>query len=471
MAGIGFVLRRLTARDDLSGATQAYAAAAAVTAGPWLLTILAITATEFWGRLSTMPWEHETFRIVLSYAFCFSLVLTAPVATIATRIAADRIFAHRADALGGLFLETLALALALQAPLVTAFWLLGPDLPWPVRLAAIACHCALAGLWVATAFLSVLRDFAVVLAAFVVGMGAAVAAAVWLARPLGAAGLLGAFALGAACVLAIGGARLLVEFPFARPGRRALLREAWGYRSLGLFGLVAAAAPWADKWVLWFGPESERLPSGLVNYPAYDSAMFLAYLAMIPGGALFFVALETDFFLAYRRFFDELLHGAPLARIEAGRRDLIARIARAGIALVVLQAIVTAVALLASPALVEAGVLTAAQYPIFRFGLLGAMFHTLLGALLAILSYLDVRRTQLVVAFVFLAANAGAALAFAPFGTAVQGYGYVMASMVALLVAAILGAGHFRELVYLVFIINNPSVRGQVRPLPAETRA
>lgn len=89
MAGIGFVLRRLTRRDDLSGALQAFTAAAAITSGPWLLTVLAIAGSGLGGAFSAVPAEYQTFRIILSYDFCFSLVLTAPATTLASRLVAD----------------------------------------------------------------------------------------------------------------------------------------------------------------------------------------------------------------------------------------------------------------------------------------------------------------------------------------------------------------------------------------------
>ena len=46
MAGIGFALRTLVERDDLSARLQGYGHAAIVAAGPWLFTVLALAAFE-----------------------------------------------------------------------------------------------------------------------------------------------------------------------------------------------------------------------------------------------------------------------------------------------------------------------------------------------------------------------------------------------------------------------------------------
>lgn len=458
MAGIGFVLRRLTRRDDLAGGAQAYLAAAAVTSGPWLLTVLAILLTDALSRTRGDPADQETFRAILSYNFCFSLVLTSPVTVVATRITADRIFDGDIGTIGGTYLQALSASVVLQALPMLVFWGLLVRLPWELRLVAVASYTSLIGLWVTVTFLSVLKDFRLALGVVALGMAVACVCAV-LARPLGAAGLLGGFTLGTSIIAVLGGARILMEFPW----RPLAWRETWdaarGFPSLAVIGFVAAAAPWADKWVMWCSPGAERLDSGLRDFPAYDSAMFIAYLVMVPGIAMFFVAIETDFFVHYRRYFDELLHGARLARLELLRRRIIATVLRAGLSLLVLEGLVASVAILGGPTFVQIGWMTEQQHPIFRFGVLGALFHTQLLCLLVVLAYLDARRMQLVVVLVFLGLNAALPMLLLSLGDRWYGYGYFAASLASLLVAVVLTFVELHQLNYRVFVGNNPSLR------------
>jgi uncharacterized membrane protein len=228
---------------------------------------------------------------------------------------------------------------------------------------------------------------------------------------------------------------------------------------LALIGLLGAAAPWADKWALWLSPEAQRLPSGLLNFPIYDSAMFIAYLTLVPGIAAFYMSMETDLFIAFRRFFDELLRGATLDRIEARRSALVERVCMACFGLLLLQGLACALALLASPLLVEWNVLTPVQHPVFRFGALGALFHAVVIALLAVMSYLDARRAQMVTLVVFVLANAGAALATRWLWPEALGYGYPVAAAITLAVALALVSWQFRRLPYMVFVANNPCLR------------
>lgn len=459
MAGIGFVLRRLTRRDDLSGALQAFAAAAAITSGPWLLTVLAIAGSGLGSALAAAPPEYQSFRVMLSYDFCFSLVFTAPATTLASRLVADQLFAGNVDEIVPTFLATLTFALAVQMPLAILFWLVPIDITWFDAAAAIACYAALVSLWVATAFLSVLRDFGFVLLCFVGGMAVACGGSLAAGQALGAAGMLACFAAGIAVVAFAGAGRLVMRFPYGKLSASALIQGARRNRILLLIGFLSAAAPWADKWVMWFGPSSERLANGLHHAPYYDSAMFLSYLAMVPGSAAFFVIAETGFFLSYRRFFDEVLNGASLSRIESQRRELCGRIADAAVSLVLLQGLVTVTVQLSGPLLVQAGVLSTIQYPIFRFGVLGAQFHLLLNCLLVVMSYLDLRADQVYCALLFLVLNMVLTAGLLPFGSEFDGYGYFIAGLLAFLFAAGLTAMRCRDLIYVAFIRNNASVR------------
>ena len=49
MAGVGFVLRKLTARGDLLGLAQGYFHASVSSSGGWLFTILTLSAITFFG--------------------------------------------------------------------------------------------------------------------------------------------------------------------------------------------------------------------------------------------------------------------------------------------------------------------------------------------------------------------------------------------------------------------------------------
>ncbi|MFX5521892.1 exopolysaccharide Pel transporter PelG, partial [Acinetobacter baumannii] len=77
----------------------------------------------------------------------------------------------------------------------------------------------------------------------------------------------------------------LIAFDFAE---RKLL-----YPSLVLVGLLYNVAIWADKFMFWyFPPTSEPIIGGLRASLIYDLPVFLSYLSIIPGMAVFLVRIE-----------------------------------------------------------------------------------------------------------------------------------------------------------------------------------
>lgn len=97
--------------------------------------------------------------------------------------------------------------------------------------------------------------------------------------------------------------RVFIEFDFLGSGRM--------YRSLMLTGLFYNLGIWADKFVFWFHPVTGSTVIGALRASlVYDLPVFLAYLAIIPGMAVFLVRMETDFVEYYDKFYDAVREGA-----------------------------------------------------------------------------------------------------------------------------------------------------------------
>ncbi|MFX5494607.1 exopolysaccharide Pel transporter PelG, partial [Acinetobacter baumannii] len=66
--------------------------------------------------------------------------------------------------------------------------------------------------------------------------------------------------------------------------------------SLLLTGLCYNLGIWIDKFIFWFNPSTSDLGIGPLRASIlYDLPIFLAYLSIIPGMAVFLVRIETDF--------------------------------------------------------------------------------------------------------------------------------------------------------------------------------
>jgi uncharacterized membrane protein len=174
------------------------------------------------------------------------------------------------------------------------------------RLLMLAAFVLLCGIWVATIFLSGLKMYRAILLLYALGYAITVVVAL-LARPFGLEGLLGGFVLGH-FVLFIGmwimtswhyRSKVTISYEFAQ--------RSTCYPTLMAVGLLYNLGVWVDKFMFWTWPEtSDAIIGPLRASVIYDLPVFMAYLSIIPGMAVFLVRIETDFVEYYDRFFDSV---------------------------------------------------------------------------------------------------------------------------------------------------------------------
>lgn len=459
MAGIGFAIRKLTSRGDLLGLAGGYVHAAFAASGAWIFTILTLAAVTVIGPRVGSYDDVQAFRLIVVYDFAFSLVLTGPVAMVVTRYTSDRLFAGDVSGLPGSLLGALAIVYATQVPLAALFYTRVAVLEPSTAVAAVACYALVAGTWVVSVFLSTLKEFAAVSRTFAAGMLVSLAGTVALAPVAGAAGMLFGFSLGLAVIQFTLVARVFAEFPYPARDPFAFLPYFRRHWELAAGGAVYYAAIWVDKWVMWWAPERERLAAGLVSYPDYDSALFLACLTMVPSMAVFIVAVETDFFERYQRFYRGIADHATYDEIARNQAGLVASVFEGARRLLLLQGGLAAATVVAAPWVFDLLGVNYAQMGMFRLGVLGVVFHLLVVYLTILLSYLDLNRSVLWLSALLLACNAIFTWASRSLGFPYYGYGYFLAAVVTFLVATFVAMRYLDDLPYHTFISGNASVR------------
>lgn len=459
MAGIGFELRKLTARDDLISSTRAYLHASIATSGGWLFTIAALSLVGSFGTSVASLEDLTTFRLLVVYNFAFSLVFTGPLTMVLTRYLADQIFARTVTGVPGMVVGGLAVGLAISLPLVTAFDFGYLHLTRSTSTAAVINYALVASVWILSVFLSTLQVYAAVTRAFGFGLVIAVAGA-WLAGPDADAGrMLVGFNIGLAYIVFTLVGRIFAEFPFPVEKPLAFLsyfRTKW---PLAVGGAVYYLGIWIDKWLMWTGPERVVLPSGLVSCPDYDSALFLACLTTVPTMALFVVHVEVRFFEQVHRFYGEIGGHAPLARIRQNQQALVDVLRTASRQIVLPQLVLVTGLLLVAPLLFRSFDVPYGQLGIFRIAVLGAAFQVFFLLLTIVLAYLDLNRLALGLHCLFFALNTVGTLATLYLGFPFYGYGYFLAAIVTFVAASFATMRSLDELPYHAFITSNASIR------------
>lgn len=459
MAGIGFVLRKLAVRGDLLGLAQGYFHASVSSSGGWLLAIVALSAITFFGPNFASYEDLTTFRVIIVYNFAFSLLLTGPLTLVLTRYLSDQIFARTVEGVPGMVIGGLAIAIACSAPLVVPFYFWYLDLTTGARLAAGVGYALVAGIWVLSVFLSTLKEYGAVTRAFGIGMFISLTAAYVAGPDAGVGGMLAGFDVGLAYIVFSLIGRVFAEFPFPVRQPFALLPYFRTHWPLALGGGMYYAGIWVDKWLMWTAPERLVLNAGLVSYPDYDSALFLACLTIVPSMAVFVVNIETRFFEQYHRFYRDIGSHATLSRIRDNQANLLQSVILGSRQLVLPQVVVVITVIVLAPVIFSALDIPYGQLGIFRIAAIGALFQLFFLLLTIVLSYLDLNRLTLGLHCFFFLTNGLTTLATLHLGFPYYGYGYFLASIVSFLAACVATLRCLDELPYHAFITGNTSIQ------------
>lgn len=452
MAGIGFEIRKRLRSNSYLGESSAYFHAAVLSCGPWITSILAIGALNVVLQQHLPPGERILYSTTITHAYAIALILTGPIQFVLTRHAADLLSLKRDREIFPALVASLTLtaALAIGVGSIVFGFLSGATALY--RFGAISLLALVAMIFVCSNYLGALRAYRKVVACFALGFVISCTVG-WLgATRWGVDGAIAGFSMGQLILLVtlaallhkeVGGSRELASWDFLGYFRR--------FPALVLCGFFYNFGIWIDKIIFWRSSENSIHVGGvLYAAPAYDLPIYLSFLSMIPGFAVFFLTVETRFAEAFRRFLRAVNHGT-LTEIYSRKDDMIESLRRSFGQLVVVQAFTTLTLLTFARTIGDLMGIGAVQFGIFRITLIGAFLLILFLSALTILFYLDDQRGALACAAVFGLGNALFSFASILRNESYYGIGFVCAAGMALLMAGILVNRRITRFEYHVF--------------------
>ncbi len=454
MAGVGFELRRLLRRRTFAAFGISFLYGAALAAGPWLLTVLTMVCLQIWVKPLLGLDAYVLFGNTVMYAFCGSLILSAPWVMLSTRFAADQIFLHRRERIpAGVHLSmTWTAAFGLTVLLVLASWTSWRDPQGHAlayRTTAGVLLLCLSLVWVVLGTISYVRWYRWVVVSFLASGACSLLAAVGLSRSLGALGALIGYTLGfvllLGCLYALW--RRRYTGPAWEPDVIKMFSRWWMIAGVGLFYQLGV---WADKLTLWMlcGEPLGQTPMRVL--PRYDVLTFLAYLSVVPMLSYFLIIMETQFFSRYREY---------LTRVRRGRLDTVRESEdrlRDGMfhglrRMAEYQAVITLCLMLAAEPIM--GWFNLWDWPVglFRILLLAAGCQVLLLTVILLMLYFELRREAFVIAALFAGLNIALTAWSVAWPAEWLGAGYLIAVAVSTLVATAWLAQRMRRITFLIF--------------------
>jgi uncharacterized membrane protein len=437
MAGIGFEFRKLLQKDSYWGIFQAYGYSGIVSSGPWILSIIGILIVGIYSyAVVDPPLAVVQFQVSITNLFMSSLILTGMVQLAYTRYLADRLFARRVDLVTPTFNGLLMIVVLASGILGTvAVFFLFPDQSNLYRLLMLAAFVIMCCIWCCTIILAGLKQYKVIVAMFGLGYIIVVGGAL-LMRRFGMEGLLSGFVLGH-FVLLVG---MLMMIFRNYPGHIFIgfnfLNKRRIYVSLAFTGLFYNLGIWIDKIMFWYNPDTGEQIVGLLHHSViYDLPVFLAYLCIIPGMAVFLVRIETDFVDFYQKFYDAVRDGGSLDYLNEIRDEMVYAVKQGIFEIIKIQGITVLIVFIAGPSLLRWAGISELHLPLLYVQVVGASLQVVFLGLLNVFFYLDKRMIVMILTLAFVILNiALTALSFY-LGPAFYGYGYAVSLLICVLVA------------------------------------
>ncbi|CRS25696.1 putative membrane protein [Pseudomonas aeruginosa] len=186
----------------------------------------------------------------------------------------------------------------------------------------------------------------------------------------------------------------------------------------------------------------------------YDLPIFLAYLSIIPGMAVFLVRIETDFAEWYERVYEAIRGGETLQHIGLLKEQMILAIRQGLLEICKVQGLAVVLLFLLAPQLL--GWLGISRYylPLFYIDLIGVSIQVVFMALLNVFFYLDKRRIVLELCVLFVIVNGALTFVSLLLGPSFFGYGFTLSLLVCVLVGLYRLTTALDDLEYETFMLN-----------------
>jgi uncharacterized membrane protein len=456
MAGIGFELRRLLRKNTLVGLIEAYAYAGIIGSGPWVFSIVGILLIGIFSASVIVPDFLVTqFQTSVTYLVASSLILTGLVQLAFTRFVSDRLFEKKKDVilpnLHGLLLVVVAVSSLLGT---FCLFVMLPGLGLIYRLLMLAGFVLMCGVWVLTILLSGMKRYKAIVILFGGSYSLIVLSAFWL-RSYGLEGLLGGFVFGNFVLLTGMWTMTVREFSV----RQELISFEFAqlkllYPTLMAIGFLYNLGVWVDKFMFWyFAPTSDQIIGLLRASLIYDLPVFLSYLSIIPGMAVFLVRIETDFVEYYDKFYDAVRGGGSLEYIESMRDEMVYSIQQGLGEIAKIQTLAVLATFVAGPALLRSLEISELYLPLLYVQVIGAGLQVGLMAILNVFFYLDQRRVVLMLCIEFVLLNVLLTSFTLWFGAALYGYGFTLSVLITLCTGLVMLSRQLNRLEYETFML------------------
>lgn len=455
MAGIGFELRKILKKGSLVSVFKMYSYSAALSSGSWVISIMAILLVGIITvTLSGGSSDILSVQIIVTYAFALasSLTITGFIQLPLTRYIADLIFAKREDEVFPVYLGTLFVVLGLGIGMFTPIiWMVIPEFGVIEKILTISIFLILSSIWISNVLVSSLKYYKLTVVAYFISYGGIV----WASYLYGTSlkNLLFIFFAGNAFLLTMMMILIYKSYKAKTFMQFSFFKDKQFYFKLAFAGLFYNLGTWIDKFIFWYHPLTGEAVLGYIHSSVvYDLPIFLAYLSILPGMAVFFYRLEADFAEKYDLFYNNVREGGTLDTIQEYRNQMVEVIRMAIGEVFSIQIITSIIIYLVAPSLFEVLHIPQLFLGLFYILTIGAFLQLLFMSILAILYYLDRRTKAMWLSVLFFVFNATLTFISIEIGPTMYGYGYTISLLIVFIISLFVMRQTMEKLDYETFM-------------------
>lgn len=452
MAGIGFSIERLSQKGTFSASVQAYFYATVIFSGPWILSILTILFLDIFAPANINLPEMIFFRTIIIYIFAFSFVTTGFFHFPLTRYLADQLYVGHKEVIVPAFNTSIFYVFLFQGILATVVLSLNSmALLWKILITLT--YMTISSLWVTMIFLSTLRAFRVISLFYLIGSITAVFVSLFFGRLWGIEGYFIGYLLGHLLIVVLWSSRIFIEFSSERIFDSKIFLSLLQKRTLIFIGLFYNLAIWVDKIIFWLSPQAKTITAFFRTFPLYENPVFFAHLTIIPALSLLLIHIETDFYRKFRRFYKGIVDKLPFTHLQQLRADITHSLKSSILRLIRFQGTLALLIIVFALPVASFLHIPWVQIPIFRVAVLATFLHSLLLTVLILTLYFDFQWDALMIVGFFFLTNAVFTWMTVPMGILFYGYGYLLSTLMTLVVAVVMFDRKLRRLEYYTFAL------------------
>ncbi len=455
MAGISIELKRKLSGRKLSSIFQTFAYSAFLSSGAWVISILSIIlASYIAARLIQDKSIVLKFQTSVTYLIAFSLILSGPFQLYFSRFAADRIFEKDYKNIlpnfMGLIVFNMTIGFILYLPLSIFLF---RNVSAIYTLISLFSFVILCGMWIATSLFTALKSYNFIVYSFILGYAVTILMVGFLGH-FGLNLLMFAFFVGQTIIFIFMVSAIIYNYPSDKIISFDFLKKKNIYISLIFTGFFYNLGIWADKFVFWFSPITGNTVFAHLRASAvYDAPIFLAYLSIVPGMAVFFLKLEGEFAGYYEEYYRAVIEGKTIEEIYDAGNKMISSARGVFFDVMRIQAIADIILILFmnDPVFKLFGI-SLVYIPLFHILLVGTMLQLLFIVAIGFLFYFDKRNASLFSSMVFFLLNLTLSIITVNMGPYYYGYGYAVSLLISIIISVIFIRRFLNEIHYYTYM-------------------